>query len=115
MARVSVLKAVLDKAVPWASPRTYEIDNWQEKFWFIRCSATGWWIRFKETHPQWLPLAQRYRAYEFSYKDEVGGWAHRDLCPDFRTLDDLVDWLSELLQLPLSVKNLLKMEALRKC
>ena len=61
-----------------------------------------YWKAFREKFPNCDRVASKYGASILT-------------CPEFPTIEDLLRWFAEVTRLPPSIKNLLKMEALRKC
>jgi len=105
-----VLTEVLKKAVPFDSAQEVFFEaapGWHYNYYFISRLETGWWWKFKEAYPRWFTVAQKYRSYR--YCCYPAGTV--DACPEFHSVDDLVDWLSETLNLPKGVTNLLRIEA----
>ena len=74
--------------------------------WFIsvRPRHEDFWRQFRLQYPQWREIAERRGATRSSMVND--GW-----CPEFHQLESLMDWLTDTLCLPRSVRNLLLMEA----
>ena len=107
-----VLTRVLKEAIPFDSTSVVSVRSWtvwgSHFYYYIPRFETGWWWRFKEIYPHWLNAALRHEAVFHSSTTEA------DACPGFSSVDDLIDWLSEVLELPKGVENLLRIEARRE-
>ena len=102
-----VLTEVLKKAVPFDSAQEVSFEV-APGYCLIPRFEAGWWWKFKEAHPQWFDVARKYKSYRHPYCHPA---ETIDACPEFRSMDDLVDWLSETLNLPKGVTKLLRIEA----
>ncbi|RLI16634.1 hypothetical protein DRO41_00860 [Candidatus Bathyarchaeota archaeon] len=59
-----------------------------------------YWERFGEIYPHWKQVAFTYHVR----KDSLG---LRGFCPEFDDLENLLNWLFEVLELPQGERNLL--------
>jgi len=102
-----VLTEVLMRTIPFNSTRKVPFEV-VPGYYFIPRFEAGWWWKFKVAHPQWFDVARKYKSYRHPCCCPAGTI---DTCPEFHSMDDLVDWLSETLSLPKGVTNLLRIEA----
>ncbi|RLB03996.1 MAG: hypothetical protein DRG59_10905 [Deltaproteobacteria bacterium] len=109
---MTLLKRVLDRALPFKSPGA-EVFAYVRfanggRWWGICCRDYGsrewWWERFRRKYSNYLDVGRRY-----SIQGEP-----LSVSPEFPSLDNLINWLGDVLQLPPSVRDLLKIEILSK-
>ena len=83
-----------------------KVGRKDSSLWFIsvRPRHEDFWCQFRHRYPQWREIAERYGATRGSMLN--GGW-----CPEFHQLESLMNWLTDTLGLPRSVRNLLLIEA----
>ena len=109
---MTLLTRVLNRALPFKSPGAEAFAYIRlvngDRYWGIVCrdcdGVARWWNCFKKKYPHWLTVAQHYAVASISCITS----------PEFLSLDDLLNWLKDVLQLPESVRNLLKIEVLSR-
>ncbi|RLI43463.1 hypothetical protein DRO59_00930 [Candidatus Bathyarchaeota archaeon] len=94
---MELLARLLARAVPDAHVELVEIACVNTKF-FIHVTPNHfrYWERFKKRYSYSLGLAQ-----------DRGARVFRAACPEFHTKKDLIDWLSDTLDLTPGERNLL--------
>lgn len=100
---LSILTCLLKRAVPMQIKQARVI--YDLRFYiYVPYIQFKYWKRFKERYPGWLSLARKHNV------EKVIDVA----CPEFNTLEDLLEWLSDVLELTTGERNLLYLDTERR-
>jgi len=87
---------VLTRAVPDVRVESVRVGGRDGHFFiYVEPYHAIYWMRFKEEYPHSIQLARAHGATSTHFA-----------CPEFPTRKNLIEWLCDVLDLPLGVRNL---------
>ena len=106
------LARLLERAIPGTHIESAALIKASSGLYWIQVEPEHYkyWSRFREARPRWVQVARTYKATGKSMM--VDGF-----CPEFDTLENLLNWLFDVLELTQGERNLLSLlcERFREC
>jgi len=100
---LELLARLLSRAVPEVGVKLVVVNSVRHFFIYVEPSHGDYWVRFKMKYPHWERVALKYKAVNVDVA-----------CPEFGSCEDLVDWITDVMNLPRGVSNLLRI-SVRSC
>ncbi|RLI41750.1 hypothetical protein DRO59_06125 [Candidatus Bathyarchaeota archaeon] len=103
-----LLTLIMSRAVPEVKVESVEVRSTRKKYWIdVEPNHPWYWLKFKKTYPRWKQDAVANGAVnptglEFFERSGLYGG-----CPEFPTQKNLLDWLSDVLNLSHGERSLL--------
>ena len=98
-----MLTDILARAVPEVGVKLVVVNSVRHFFIYVEPSHGDYWVRFKMKYPHWERVALKHKAVNVDVA-----------CPEFGSCEDLVDWITDVMNLPHGVSNLLRI-SVRSC
>jgi len=108
MKQFRFLARVLSRAVSKARVDSAKVVTSGSSYWIlVNPNHYSYWKCFKEVYPHWEQAAQRYGVIPDSR-----GYCY---CPEFTTLQGLLSWLFDVLELTRGERRLLRLMGVKGC
>jgi len=104
MKRSRFLAYILSQAVSEVRVDSVEVvESVRGRYWLLVKPSHGYyWERFKRVYPQWKRVVCKYEALGASLIPSGN-------CPEFTSLENLLDWLFDVLNVSKGERNLLQL------
>ena len=104
MKRSRLLAYILSQAVSEVRVDSVEVvESVVGRYWLlVKPSHSCYWERFKRAYPQWKRVVCKYEASGASLIPSGN-------CPEFTSLENLLDWLFDVLNVSKGERNLLQL------
>lgn len=104
-----LLTFMMSRAVPGTrveSARVSHVPWWDVRLYFIFVDPDhgGYWLQFKKRYPHWERVALK-----------CGAKVIKAACPEFDSVENLMNWLFDVLILPRGERNLLQLLMKQEC
>jgi len=95
------LTSILAHAVPEVCVESVKVVRGPSLYWIlVEPHHNAYWVSFKAAHPHWRQVARMYRPLNESLIAD-------EFCPEFATMEDLFNWLFDVLKLTQGERKLL--------
>ena len=103
-----LLTLIMSRAVPEVKVESVEVRSTRKKYWInVEPNNPWYWLKFKKTYPRWKQDAVANGVVNLTWLESFERFGLYGVCPLFPTQKNLLDWLSDVLNLSHGERSLL--------